>query len=380
MAGDVFVFTFLSLLYAVASSRSWSYDSHQPKPCIFQGYVNTRVDWFGFLANITIGRSGRVLFDFRFPANHCCPTVLFYTDNQVHGLAKDMTCYSKKAKAKALKDHPLHLSPRFTYSGCFKEKKFSSVDMYVCKGGISLDPNPPVESMETRYYIAISHCADDKYGFNLRYELVVEGHVAKCKNGHHLTTLRPPLRHPSTVERPHSVKSGRKDERNICIIKGILNTTTSWYGWLANFTLNSKGGFRFSFSFPFDMQTEKILLYTDAEARKLNSEMQCHEKTYVLPVGRDGQRQIDLRSDADYNGCNTVDSPQGSLVVCKNERTFEKPQSWRMAVSNCHLNKGLWLNYKLELFGFRGNPCCACRTQFYAYYFILLRLLTSFLG
>lgn len=52
-------------------------------PCIFEGHLSTSRNWFGYLANVSVVHSGRMLFEFSYPADRCCINVLFYNSQQV---------------------------------------------------------------------------------------------------------------------------------------------------------------------------------------------------------------------------------------------------------------------------------------------------------
>ena len=83
-------------------------------PCVHHGHLRTDDDWFGFLANMTILKSGRISFEFSFPAESCCINVLFYNEAQMYALNSHMNCWQKEDLVRPEDDQILRLTPSFT--------------------------------------------------------------------------------------------------------------------------------------------------------------------------------------------------------------------------------------------------------------------------
>ncbi len=66
-------------------------------PCLYKGSLKSDCSWFGFLTNITIMNTGRMTFQFSYPAEKCCQNILFYLEDQVSILNARMNCWQKES-------------------------------------------------------------------------------------------------------------------------------------------------------------------------------------------------------------------------------------------------------------------------------------------
>jgi len=104
--------------------------------CVYEGHLQTDKNWYGYLANITVMTTGRLTFEFIYPADKCCQNVLFYSQDQMAVINARMNCWQKEYPLRPEDDQILRLTPRFAWSGCHKTYP-NNVAMYICKGGRS---------------------------------------------------------------------------------------------------------------------------------------------------------------------------------------------------------------------------------------------------
>lgn len=149
-------------------------------------------------------------------------------------------------------------------------------------------------SRPSAWYIAASNCAALN-GLDLRYRLVVYGHVGDCP------TPDDPLAPAATGQNVHSsllvqhdaISGGRSADRDdgttSCQLKGSVNSTSRWHGFIANMSLARGGGFRFRFRFPkattlraTSPSALRVLLYRPEDAAKLSAEQMCWQKNAVI--------------------------------------------------------------------------------------------------
>ena len=104
--------------------------------CVYEGHLETDKNWYGYLANITVMTTGRLTFEFVYPASKCCQNVLFYSEDQMAVINARMNCWQKEYPLRPEDDQILRLTPRFSWSGCHKTYP-NNIAMYVCKGGRS---------------------------------------------------------------------------------------------------------------------------------------------------------------------------------------------------------------------------------------------------
>ena len=99
-----------------------------------------------------------------------------------------------------------------------------------------------------------------------------------------------------------------------CVLEGNVNTSLNWFGFFANLTLrgshddgyldgsddvtgstdNEPGWFRFTFTYPYDMMTQDVILYDSDDLPKLHWEQICSEKMYVIPSRLVSEKILDL--------------------------------------------------------------------------------------
>lgn len=128
---------------------------------------------------------GRMTFEFIYPAEKCCPNILFYSAAQLSEFnSRSSNCWQKETPLRPDEDI-LRLTPRFSWSGCHVTYQ-GGVRTYVCKGGRSFtvegqrrhhghglvsdwsDSAAPAAS----WYIAVSNCASLR-GLELQYRIEV---------------------------------------------------------------------------------------------------------------------------------------------------------------------------------------------------------------
>ena len=118
---------------SAASSASVGVTS---QACVYEGHLQTDKNWYGYLANITVVTTGRLTFEFIYPADKCCQNVLFYSEDQLAVINARMSCWDKNEMLRPEFDQILRLTPRFSWSGCHQTYP-NNVAMYICKGGRS---------------------------------------------------------------------------------------------------------------------------------------------------------------------------------------------------------------------------------------------------
>ena len=197
---------------------------------------------------------------------------------------------------------------------------------YHCEGGRSFT----VDSMSTltgyggqsagssvgrpsAWYIAASNCAALN-GLDLRYRLVVYGHVGDCLSPDEAASssgIAGPSVRSSLLVQPDSVSAAGRvtvndDGTASCVLKGSVNTTSPWHGFIANMSLARGGGFRFrlwfyasplhaSSSSSSSLSEPRLLLYRPDDVAKLSVEQTCWQKNAVIRH-RHEKNQVRVRS------------------------------------------------------------------------------------
>ena len=333
-------------------------------PCVYEGSIHTDETWFGYLANITIMTTGRMRFQFSYPADMCCQNILFYLEDQMSVINARMNCWQKVALLRPEDDQILRLTPRFSWSGCHMISP-NGVGIFTCQGGRSFAASTMGER-PTTWYISVSNCGSLS-GLELQYKIIIDGHIGDCRNGVVSTTTavptQSPLIHSTDIpgDEPQAVALTNKavvDES--CVLEGSLNYTGQWYGFLlSNVSLKQGGGFKFTFSYPYRMQVQNVILYTEQDKAKLRDEQTCWQREGIIPSGHVADQIIDLSFRSSWNGCVSKNTSKGLTLVCRGERRYEQPRTVYVAVSNCRSNKGLRLNFKLEIVGYSGRELCS---------------------
>ena len=335
-------------------------------PCIYDGVLKTDSDWYGFLANVSIMDSGRMTFEFSYPADRCCQSILFYLEEQMSVLSSRMNCWQKESFLRHEDDQILRLTPRFTWSGCHMVHP-NGVSTYVCHGGRSFTSQNS-ETQPTTWYIAVSDCASLR-GLELTYHLEIIGHIGECKTLGIETTVAP---EPTPVV-AESASAQVSDK--LCVIEGNLNTSSNWYGYLANLTLMAEGGFNFKFTYPYSRQVQNVILYNEDDVNKLKAAQSCWQKEGVIRSRRVPDQILDLSYRSSWNGCVTRNSSQGKVLTCEGKRRYNEPRKIFIAVNNCRSRTGLVLRYRFEVAGYEQSPCSSAATLFSAKLNILLAVI-----
>jgi len=354
----------------------FSDSSPSEMPCIYEGHLSTAKNWFGYLANITVLMNGRMLFEFMYPAKHCCQNVLFYSDEQAAFISGHMTCWQKEYILRPEDDQILRLTPRFSWSGCHLAHPAGQL-MYVCEGGRSFAVVDEPHRAST-WHLAVSNCAR-RSGLDLHYRLVVYGVIGQCQYNFHVAGESMSVQIMTQAELPHATFEWYDAlSEPPCVVEGSVNSRESWFGFLANMSLHHGGGFQFHFRFPLltsvpiISQILSVLLYTTDDVSRLNVKHTCWQRYTVIRQQYHSEQLIEIGPKSSWNGCASENSTgDGLIVVCRSERRFDGARQFHVAVSNCrHPDHGVHLQYRLEVYGYDSvqQYCMSCR----AYYHIML--------
>ena len=336
-------------------------------PCVYEGHLKTERDWLGYLANVSVMTTGRMTYHFSYPADRCCPNVLFYLEDQASVINARMNCWQKEAVLRPENDQVLRLTPRFTWSGCHLAHP-NGVATYECAGGRSFATLTPGGDRPTTWFVAVSNCAT-LAGLDLRYRLEVFGHIGDCATTRTygvVTTTTPAVEPPAPVAaavRPNGHAAAAEIDDNACVIEGTLNETVNWYGFLANFSLLAGGGFRFKLSYPAAMQVQSVILYDARDVAKLRAGQNCWQKYGIVASPRVADQILDLSYRSSWNGCATRNATADgapAVLVCTGQRRYDAPRNVFVAVSNCRGRPpALRLNYSFVVSGYEGDLCSA---------------------
>lgn len=352
-------------------------DQKQGLPCIYEGHLKTKEEWYGFLLNITIMTTGRISYELSYPAEKCCQNLLFYSEEQISIMKTRMNCWDKEALVIQEEHQILRLTPTFPWSGCHLSHP-NSIPTYNCQGGRSFTTTSGGER-PTTWYIGISNC-HSMIGMELTYRIIVVGHIGECKSPYRIekTTPAPKVEPPEVAEISEGDNAPLIADK-VCVIEGNLNTTKDWYGFFSNISLLRGGSFKFRFSYPYQMQVQNILMYNMQDITKLSEDLGCWQKKGVIRAKNVPEQIIDLSYRASWNGCLTKNTSAGRTIVCQGQRRFQLPRRIYFAVSNCRSLTGLYLDYHLELTNYAGSMCSRgtgrMKPQDTAAQFLLLLLL-----
>ena len=331
-------------------------------PCMYEGHLITDRNWYGYLANVTIMATGRLTFEFTYPADKCCQNVLFYSEDQMSIISARMNCWQKEYLLRPEDDQILRLTPRFSWSGCHMTHP-NGIPTYVCHGGRSFTSSGGNmgDKAET-WYIAVSNCATLE-GLDLKYKLDIYGHVGECKSGYKILTTTPPMApSPRVGELVPKEDMDAVVSDDACLIQGTLNISAKdWHGFLVNISLSKGGGFRFRFTYPYAMQVQNVILYNQIDVQKLKGEMNCWQKEGIIRSRHVPDQILDLSFRSSWNGCTSRNTSQGRSLTCQGERRYDTDRKLFVAVSNCRSERGLFLKYRFEVTGFEGNLCSGSR-------------------
>lgn len=255
---------------------------------MYEGFIKTERNWFGFLANATVLDTSHLMFEFKFPAEKCCPNILFYTEEQISVISTRINCWQKEELLHPEVDQILSLTPSFPWSGC-RLTRAAGVHTYVCKSGRSLTTSS--NGYPLALYVAVSNCAV-MYGLELTYSLKIHGRVLACPSTtppietteeFPRMTMMPSLKAASLIPR-QAEQSFPDNDKTICIINGEVNTTENWAGFLHNFSFLQDGGFYYEISYPYDMYIQNIILYEEDQVLQLRGEQNCWKKQSIIPA------------------------------------------------------------------------------------------------
>ncbi len=96
-SSSVFTNSLLILLFMFTLLPLHTHSATNGIPCLYKGSLKSDRSWFGFLTNITIMNTGRMTFQFSYPAEKCCQNILFYLEDQVSILNARMNCWQKES-------------------------------------------------------------------------------------------------------------------------------------------------------------------------------------------------------------------------------------------------------------------------------------------
>jgi len=189
----------------------------------------------------------------------------------------------------------------------------SGLSTYHCEGGRSFTVDTmsslsgygqpaaagPSVSRPSAWYIAASNCAALN-GLDLRYRLVVYGHVGDCPSPDESpmsgAVAGQSVRSSLLVQHDDDAASAGRvtvndDGTASCLLRGSVNSTSPWHGFIANMSLARGGGFRFRFQFPTALlhasssssqSALRVLLYRQEDVAKLSAEQMCWQKNAVI--------------------------------------------------------------------------------------------------
>ena len=310
------------------------------RPCIHEGVVETDSNW-QVLANISILDSGRMTFQFSYPAVQCCYQILFYLEDQISVLNRypRMDCWQRESILDEERAQSLLLTSRSVCSGCHMIHP-GGVPTIACHGGRSLPSQNP-QTQLTSWYIAVSNC-NSLHGLQLTYHLEFFGHNDECQTAEV---------DPVTPEPSHIVVTSQLSNK-LHVIEGTLDTDCNWYCYLANLTLQAGGGFNFKLTYPFSRQVQNIILYNENDINKIKTAQTCWEKEGIIR-SRDVPNQImELSIRSSVNGCVTRNSSEGNVLSCEGMRRYNNLSHIFIAVTNCRSRTGVVLQYRFEVFDF----------------------------
>lgn len=382
--------------------------------CLYEGRVQTKREWFGYLANVTVAQSGRIAYELTYPVERCCASLLFYLEDQVSLMTSKMNCWQKESLLPPETDQVLRLTPRFPWSGCHVTHPHG-LATYSCVGARSLSPMmTPLTDKTTTWSLAISNCAS-LAGLELTYRIVVEGHIGECRGGVRPTpavALNEPL-HPFMPKTGQvmSQKYVRSESKSLtepklttCIIEGKTSERHSqWHGFFLNVSLRADSTLRYEFAYPSQLQVQSIIFYDAHDLDIYSESLDCLEREQIIPFEKWPDKMLRLRypplisssssgghrriatsaasaAAAGGNGftneCslrNATTLPTSSAhrrdaagndnggssfqVFCKGEKYYHHPRRYYLALSNCQGHSGLMLEYRLELTNVDPQSC-----------------------
>lgn len=367
----------LAMVHLQAVQATKAIKARKEEPCVYEGHLKTKQSWFGFIANVSVINSARMTFEFIYPAHFCCQKIIFYSDDKINLVNHKLSCYQKLHLSKPEQDQILRLTPKFPWSGCHLIHQRGQ-SFYICEGGRSFIVEKE-DSKSGTWYLAVTNC-DTMYGLNLQYRICVYGQVGECKASHFSRGLNPLAPQTFPLTKPQLMNYVSDDLTRTCTYSGEVNTTSNWFGFIANTSIAHQGGFQFEFSYPLKMKTQNVILYNEKDIEMLSEILSCWQKQNLMRTKNIEEQILELKSFSSLNGCvlKNLSKHDNSMLVCKGERRYEKPQKLFMAVSNCNSEVGLVLTYHIHVHGFDGDVCSSSpprATPNYATFFCLLLIM-----
>ena len=143
---------------------------YHPEPCIIQGHLSVKKNWYGYLSWIVFDRiKGKFLYEFSYPESRCCINVLLYLEEQVDLLRAFMYCEQMQEFANKQTNQMIELTPDAPWAGCK-----NTSDLIQCSGGRMLRSD-----INRKWYIAAANC-NSPNGLELDYKLHIYGYHGAC--------------------------------------------------------------------------------------------------------------------------------------------------------------------------------------------------------
>ncbi|KAI0234572.1 hypothetical protein LSAT2_015173 [Lamellibrachia satsuma] len=176
-------------------------------PCFVTGHLDLSKNWYGYLAVMNMQSvGGKLFYRFVYPENACCVKILLYLQEQMDKLRANMNCLQftsvsfnalvlgaasqyilhgfwesnsrncdKQAVLDAMSPQVITLSPSIPSSGCSVNRSvIGGVRMIECSSGRMLQ-----SARARHWYVAAVSCGSPT-GLNLRYSMLIYGHVGRC--------------------------------------------------------------------------------------------------------------------------------------------------------------------------------------------------------
>ena len=397
--------------------------------CILEGHLNSKNNWYGYIANVTVKLSASMHFEITYHSDRCCPNILFYLSDEAAMVREFMDCHQKELLLSPRDERMLQLSERNPWAGCQISRDKEGNDIMICKGSRSFSHNFSSFNSLTTWYVAVSDCFSFR-GLDLFYRVNIVGNVGECHdisnnhqnyhsefnyysnhrnisfvqmdnlsykaiNKHATKAINPPdpLSHDnnhqiyihsnenfispyfSTDPTQKNVHTPRQalDKRpsfhgsEYCEYVGNVNSSHSWYGFMKNISIKKGGTLKYYFTQPVWAQTQNVILYREEDVVKLDWEMSCWEKEGLIPAMMIKYQIIDMHHRAFWAGCRLVESGRHENLTCTGLKKFGEEQKVHLSLSNCRSHQGVLLHYRLQIYGHDG--ACSSSLPLFQYFF-----------
>jgi len=364
-------------------------ESYRFKPCVFAGHVTAERNWHGYIANLTFesppnvvvstGRrtrlvSGRVVFDFRFPADSCCPTVTFYSKRQASAISAGgphrLSCWQRENLAKPEDDQLLRLTPRFPWSGCHVTDDLQlNTSQYVCSGGRSfVVENGSDGVVSSSWYVAVSNCAKPSGLRDFRYRMMVYGQQnGECETPDYLPLIGAVASSSrgSGEQTKLADRHSMRQTSSLCVFSGSFEASTGHRGQTIgqNISIEPGGGFEFRLSYDYlssAIAAPTLLVFDDDERIGRTvvvsgsvSDVACQLQSF----GRLAAELGPSRPECDV----TVDAGRIN-VACAGRRAYRTGSSFRLVAAVCgeDADGAVTVHYRFEMSGLRNANDVIC--------------------